>query len=421
MLANNIVRYLYWGLWFPLLPAVGAVLLVGWLSGLSPTGEPSLFRTQQVPIAILLFTVSEMALYYFRHHLPFADRFGGALPRDLPRPQRREILDAVHLLDEVQRLLSRRRKAIASALPESVLQALDEAVTRLREAVQERPLQPKRVITARTEVAALVEQHLAPWRKSELRENVESVGTALIVALLLRALVFEAFQIPSGSMLPTLQIGDHIFVNKFIYGPTLPLANVRIAEQMPPERGDVIVFQYPDPDPAHGGQDYIKRVIALPGDVLEVHDGHPVINGWRVPSCHAGIYRYSERDGQLSEHADLYVEFLGDLAYLTLFEQGFESGTEGPFRVREGEVYVMGDNRDNSHDSRRWQQGRGAGVPFDNIRGRAMRVWWPLDRLMVPVMGEPTLPDWMPAELTHGVHRCLAQRPHETLPPTVGR
>ncbi len=417
MLAKNIVRYLYWGLWFPLLPALGAVLLVGWLSGLSPPHEPSLFRTQQVPLAILLFTLSEMALYYFRHHLPFADRFGGALPRELPRHQRQEVLGAVHLLDEVQRLLSRRRKAIQSALATEDRAQIDQAVNQLRDAVQARPLDTQRVSAAKTDVATLVDRHLSPWRKSELRENVESVGTALIVALLLRALVFEAFQIPSGSMLPTLQIGDHIFVNKFTYGPTLPLVGVRVAEQMPPERGDVIVFQYPDPDPAHGGQDYIKRVIALPGDVLEVHDGHPVINGWRVPSCHAGVYRYSERDGQLSEHADLYVEFLGDMAYLTLFEQGFESGVEGPFRVREGEVYVMGDNRDNSHDSRRWNQGQGGGVPFDNIRGRAMRVWWPLGRFMVPVMGKPTLPSWMPSELTDGVQRCLAQRPNQTRPP----
>src|SRR4030095_623687 len=114
---------------------------------------------------------------------------------------------------------------------------------------------------------------LSRWRKSELREYIESIGVAVMVAVLLRALVVEAFKIPSGSMLPTLQIGDHIFVNKFIYGPMVPLLNKRMLSRMPPSRGDVIVFENPDHGPGDEREDYIKRVIALPGDVLEADAG----------------------------------------------------------------------------------------------------------------------------------------------------
>src|SRR5690606_37684956 len=266
----------------------------------------------------------------------------------------------------------------------------------------------------------LVDEHLAPWRKSETRELIESIGVAVLVALSLRAVAVEAFKIPSGSMLPTLQIDDHIFVNKFTYGPKLPLLGTRIATDMPPERGDVIVFEFPDPAPGQEGQDFIKRVIALPGDTLEVKHGRPIINGWSVPRCSVGKYPYGRHDGTSSDNGDLYVEFLGAEAYLTVYEEGGSQPYEGPFEVAPGEVYVMCDNRHNSHDSRRWRGGKGGGVPFDNIQGRAMRVWWPPSRLFVPVMGHPEVPTGMPAALTEGIDRCLAERPAQTVPPRSG-
>jgi len=106
-----------------------------------------------------------------------------------------------------------------------------------------------------------VDLYLSSWRKSELREYAESIGIAVAVALLLRAFVVEAFKIPSPSMVPTLQVGDHIFVNKSAYGPMIPFTNTRLLSRLPPHYGDVIVFQFPE----RPEQDFIKRVVALPG------------------------------------------------------------------------------------------------------------------------------------------------------------
>ena len=136
-----------------------------------------------------------------------------------------------------------------------------------------------------------------------------------------------------------------------------------------------------------------------------------------MPYCRAGRYQYGKNDGRPFEWAELDVEFLGDLAYLTLYAEEMDSGTEGPFQVGPGEVYVMGDNRNDSLDSRRWHHGAGGGVPYSNLRGRASRVWLPAARWMLPIMGLPQLPEGMPAELTGGVEACLSARPAQTLPP----
>src|SRR5262249_31553650 len=133
---------------------------------------------------------------------------------------------------------------------------------------------------------------------------------AVAVALILRAFVVEAFKIPSGSMIPTLMIGDHIFVNKFTYGPLIPWTDKRLFSRMPPARGDVMVFKFPE----NKTQDFIKRVIAIPGDTLEAVDGRPIINGWLVPHCYVGPYHYEGRA------AELYVEYLEDKTYFTLFD-----------------------------------------------------------------------------------------------------
>jgi signal peptidase I len=183
----------------------------------------------------------------------------------------------------------------------------------------------------------------------------------------------------------------------------------------------VIVFEYPDPDQRRERQDFIKRVMAIPGDVLEVEGGHPIINGWRVPRCLTGHYTYRETPDSAERSGNLYVEFLSGTAYLALYEDDHIEEKEGPYHVNPGEVWVMGDNRHNSSDSRRWLNGKGGGAPFANIKGRAMFVWFPFDRLLVNVMGKPQLPEGASPEVVDGIARCLAERPadQDTFPPAA--
>jgi signal peptidase I len=177
--------------------------------------------------------------------------------------------------------------------------------------------------------------------KSTIREYAETLGVALLLALVIRTFVVQAFKIPSGSMLPTLQIGDHILVNKFIYGPRLevPLTQWSLGH-LPgfrqPRVGDVVVFIYP----RERDKDFIKRIVAVAGQTIEVHGTQITVDGKPVDDPHA---HYEKRD---------HVDF-------------------GPYTVPADHVFVMGDNRDESYDSRFWGP-----VPVDDIKGLAMVIYW---------------------------------------------
>jgi signal peptidase I len=416
------LRYLFWVFWFFLVPAAAAYGLIVWLSTsdlVGPLDEAA--REQSVPAGIVAFTLFEAVLWYFRHRLPFSAPLSVGGRMGLSPEQRKEVEAAAHLVDEAERLIARHRKDIHKKLGESALSEIEAAVSDLGLSIKADPFHHERFAQAFSRGSEAAER-LAPWRKGELREYAESIGVAILVALLLRAVVVEAFKIPSGSMKPTLQINDHIFVSKFSYGPKIPLLNERVFENLPPHRGDVIVFEYPDINPANERQDYIKRVIAIPGDTLEADSGHPIINGWRVPSCKVGKYTDTDPSGFGQHTGDLFVEFLEDKAYLALYDDHHFPQRQGPYQVAPGEVWVMGDNRHNSLDSRAWQRGGGrigAGVPYANIKGRAMIVWFPASRMLVNVMGKPVLPDGAPEELVAGIERCLEQRPPpaDTVPP----
>ena len=125
-----------------------------------------------------------------------------------------------------------------------------------------------------------MDRHLLRYRKSPTREYVEAVGGAILLALLIRAFVFEAFKIQTGSMIPTLHVHDHLFVNKFLYGLKIPFTRVRLFGVRTPQRGEIVVFEYPfDDDPESSGKDLIKRVIGVPGDRIRLQDNRIYVNG----------------------------------------------------------------------------------------------------------------------------------------------
>jgi signal peptidase I len=177
--------------------------------------------------------------------------------------------------------------------------------------------------------------------KSKIREYAEAIILALILALFIRTFVVQAFKIPSPSMVPTLLVGDHILVNKFLFGFRVPFADGKIIAIREPERGDVIVFRYP----RDRKLDFIKRAVAVGGETVEVREKQVFINGEAVEFEQA--------------------VFLDEGSLLT------GRDTFGPVTVPEGKVFVMGDNRDNSNDSRFW-----GFVDLKDVKGKAMVIYW---------------------------------------------
>jgi signal peptidase I len=184
-----------------------------------------------------------------------------------------------------------------------------------------------------------------------------------VTAVSMRRFVVEAFKIPASSMSPTLLVGDHIYVDK---------------SPSDIKRGDVIVFPFPE----HPNQDFIKRVVALPGDRIEFRGGVPVLNGAPIPRCRAGSFSYDDEGTPTPHHeGDLFVEALDGHPYLALYDRdGGGVDYQGPWTVKPGEAFVVGDNRHNSHDSRTWFQGQGGGLSLATVRGKAFVVWLALER-----------------------------------------
>lgn len=187
----------------------------------------------------------------------------------------------------------------------------------------------------------------------------KSMFPVLAVVLVLRSFLFEPFQIPSGSMLPTLQIGDFILVNKHHYGVRLPVLNSKIIDVNDPVRGDVAVFRYPN----NPSINYIKRIIGLPGDVISYHNKTFTINGVEIESA------LLARLPPVNPEVLLLQETLGDKTFTTYQDLGRPS-ISAQWVVPEGHYFAVGDNRDNSNDSRYWGY-----VPDELLVGKAIVVW----------------------------------------------
>lgn len=181
-------------------------------------------------------------------------------------------------------------------------------------------------------------------KKELLWEYTKAVVTALLLALFIRAYFIQAFKIPSGSMIPTLLIGDHILVNKFIYGTTIPFSDKRILIFRKPEKGDIIVFKYPE----DRNRDFIKRVIAVEGDEVESKNKVIYVNGKAVDEPYAQHTDTSLRPGGIEPRDNF-----------------------GPYIVPKEKYFMMGDNRDQSYDSRYWGY-----VDMKDIRGEALIMYW---------------------------------------------
>ncbi|WP_446830440.1 signal peptidase I [Candidatus Foliamicus sp.] len=213
-----------------------------------------------------------------------------------------------------------------------------------------------------------------PGPRHKVFEYAAAFLPVLLIVLCARSFAYEPYRIPSGSMRPTLLVGDFIFVNKYVYGLRLPVTNTRIVELGSPERGDVVVFKLPSDSSAN----FIKRLVGLPGDLIEYRNKRLSINGEPVQLS---------RPAPVNEESAFSVrqaeEILGESRHDVYFMPG-QRGREGVYEVPPGHYFVMGDNRDNSRDSR--YPGVGF-IPEHRLVGRAERIWFNWDFRSMPEWG----------------------------------
>ena len=209
-------------------------------------------------------------------------------------------------------------------------------------------------------------------KKSIFREYIEPFLIAAVIALFIRQFVVEAFKIPSASMVPTLRIGDHLLVNKFVYGPRIPFTDTRIFTGKEPKRGEIIVFRFPMDEK----KNFIKRVVGVPGDKIQIKKGRLFIDDAEVLVSDIGAYDDADQTAgsHPSAKAELLDEQLGAVKHHILYLHDQSNINFGPQLVPKESVFVMGDNRDNSQDSRVW-----GFVKYNKILGRALIIYWSWD------------------------------------------
>jgi len=266
------------------------------------------------------------------------------------------------------------------------------------------------VEAAQRGLLAIAEPALRARDARNLFATLLLLGVVAGAALLVRGHAFQICRVLSSSMLPVLEPGDYLLAKKLSYSGSNPATL--------PKRGSIVVFRRAS---EQGTDELIKRVIGLPGDVIASPNGFPTINGWVVPHCDAG--RYTEVTPQGATDGRLLVEFLDDQVYLAVYTP--LTRPAGEYEVKSGEVFVLGDNRNESLDSRVWNNGKPSGLALSEIDGEVTRRLSDVRRDQTPTFGRFLQPLDLTirvqgvdtAQLQAGVERCLASPPSETHPP----
>ncbi|MFQ5356422.1 MAG: signal peptidase I [Mariprofundaceae bacterium] len=212
-------------------------------------------------------------------------------------------------------------------------------------------------------------------KKQTWRDWIESLLIVAIIAIVIRSFIIAPFKIPSSSMVPTLAIGDYIFVQRYPYGLRIPFTDYQFFPSAP-ERGDVVVFDYPE----DRSKDYIKRIIGLPGDEIRYEHNKLFINGKEMSLEFQSRYTYFLSDGNV-DISNLFQEQLTGINHEILRKK--ETIRDGIWQVPDGKFFVLGDNRNNSRDSRFW-----GFVPQSYLVGRAVIIWWSWDKFTSNVRWE---------------------------------
>jgi signal peptidase I len=415
-------------LWVGIIPTLLAALVFRLLVPPIATGPAGIvaqfFHRFWLPFGVGLFFLFSGMARYWRFRVP-GGRYASRLPAHLVAgekdPDRLAEWASAAALYELF-VLSKMRQRLRRTPDEGSRTALGRQLDELRAGLETGDY--GRANGAARAIEALAARGLASRRRSEALGVIAAVVVAVAAALGVRAMV-EPYRVLSGSMLPTLEQDDLLVSNRLAYRSLLPTGRGAAARRLP-RRGDLILFRSGAVAMRQaGGPDLlVKRVIGLPGDQIGMRGDVPVLNGWMVPFCSAGQYLYIAPDGEVVR-GTVRVEFLEDRVYLTL--QSLWTAFEGPYTVQPGEVFVLGDSRSNSVDSRAWNEGHGGGVPLDAISGRAQWLLWgqqrsgdadnawlrPLDAVgrRAPVGGPEA------QKLKDGIANCLRTPPAVTRPP----
>ncbi len=422
---ERVLQAILRALWVGAIPALLAGLVLKFLVPPPAAGLPGLVATigrrYPVPLGVALFFLFSIVARYWRFHLP-GGRYASTVSarvapeeRDSARLRRWEVVVALHAAFAARSS----RKRVSFTLGAAGLSDFDRRFAELELGLETSDLE--RASRAAKQLESLDAAGLARRQRHEALATAGAVTLAAAAVLGVRATLFESYQVLSSSMLPTLEIDDRIFGRK----RSFPASAGRT-----PNRGDVVVFRSASvaDGQAKLPEVLVKRVVGIPGDRIAMHGGVPVINGWEVPTCSAGAYLYVFPDGQGGALQGLvFVEFLEDRAYLTVHTTPMPE-FPGSYVVPPGEVFVLGDNRGNSVDSRTYRQRQGGGVPLDAIEAQVQRFLVgthrrgdaDLSRFLEPIDGlerELHVEGVNAGELRDGIARCLAHRPTDPHPP----